>query len=133
MIVNGNTRMTSITLQAKDNLYYKQPICIACGYVYIGSDYGVQKVSCNRNASVGTLHGNGKYRVWFTDIVGSKYNREKMSLQVTGCPIGKDTRGTVKATGVIDEYDGCLAIYVWTSANDTLNPSSFYFALWSFE
>lgn len=135
--VNGNARMTSITLQAKDELYYKQPICIACGYVYDGPDYAsyrrTQIISCNRNALVVLLDSNGKYRVWFTDILESKYNREKMSLQVTGCPGGQDTRGVVKAVGMTGNYSGYLAINVWTSDDDTLNPSSFYFALWSFE
>ena len=135
--VNGNARMTSITLQAKDGLYYKQPICIACGYVYDGPDYvsgrRTQQISCNRNAQVALLDNNGKYRVWFTDILESKYNREKMSLQVTGCPGGQDTRGVVKAVGMTGNYSGYLAINVWTSDDDTLNSSSFYFALWSFE
>lgn len=135
--VNGNARMTSITLQAKDAIYYKQPICIACGYVYDGPDYvsgrRTQQISCNRNAQVALLDSNGKYCVWFTDILESKYNREKMSLQVTGCPGGQDTRGVVKAVGMTGNYSGYLAINVWTSDDDTLNPSSFYFALWSFE
>ena len=135
--VNGNARMTSITLQAKDAIYYKQPICIACGYVYDGPNYvsgrRTQQISCNRNAQVALLDSNGKYRVWFTDILESKYNREKMSLQVTGCPGGQDTRGVVKAVGMTGNYSGYLAINVWTSDDETLNPSSFYFALWSFE
>lgn len=135
--VNGNARMTFITLQAKDKLYYKQPICIACGYVYDGPNYAssrrTQQISCNRNAQVALLDSNGKYRVWFTDILESKYNREKMSLQVTGCPGGQDTSGTVKAAGMTGNYSGYLAINVWTSDDASINPSSFYFALWSFE
>ena len=135
--VNGSAQMKSITLQAKDELYYKQPICIACGYVYDGPDYAsgrrTQQISCNRNAKVALLDSNGKYRVWFTDILESKYNREKMSLQVTGCPGGQDTSGTVKAAGMTGNYSGYLAINVWTSDDASINPSSFYFALWSFE
>ena len=134
--VNGDTRMASITLQAEDTLYYKQPICIACGYVYDGPELGtnkrIQKISCNRTARVELLDSNGKYRVWFPGIVEGKYTRTKMSLQVTGCPGGQDTRGVVKAVGITDYYGDSLAINVWTSDDETLNPSSFYFALWSF-
>ena len=56
-----------------------------------------------------------------------------MSLQVTGCPGGQDTSGTVKAAGMTGNYSGYLAINVWTSDDASINPSSFYFALWSFE
>lgn len=139
--IGGTTQTKALTLQAKDDKYYKQPICLACGYAYDGKPaigggvYGnrTQTVSCNIEAKITMLDSNGKYRVWFPGIAGSKYNREKMSLQLTGCAHGQDERGVVKAAGFITTNGTNLAIDVWTSDDETINPSSFYFTIWSWE
>ena len=134
--IGGTTQTKALTLQAKDDKYYKQPICLACGYAYDGRSVmgdRTQTVSCNIEAKMTMLDSNGKYRVWFPGIAGSKYNREKMSLQLTGCAHGQDERGVVKAAGFITTNGTNLAIDVWTSDDETINPSSFYFTIWSWE
>ena len=134
--IGGTTQTKALTLQAKDDKYYKQPICLACGYAYDGRSVmgdRTQTVSCNIEARITMLDSNGKYRVWFPGIAGSKYNREKMSLQLTGCAHGQDERGVVKAAGFITTNGTNLAIDVWTSDDETINPSSFYFTIWSWE
>lgn len=134
--VNGDARMTSITLKTIAGTYYKQPICLACGYVYDGPDshgYRNQAISCNIQAEILMVNSNGKYVVWFPEIIDSNYNRQQMSLQLTGCAHGQSTDGTVKAVGTLTHYGTNLAIDVWTSDDDSINPSSFYFTIWSWQ
>lgn len=134
--VNGDTRMTSITLKTIAGTYYKQPICLACGYAYDGPDsngWRNQSISCNIRAEISMLDSNGKYVVWFPEIIESNYDRQQMSLQLTGCAHGQSRDGTVKAVGTLTRYGTSLAINVWTSDDDSINPSSFYFAIWSWQ
>lgn len=130
-----------LLFRANDQIWYQQPVCIACGYMYdgpsnpgmVGSRERIQKVLCNQAASVTLIDGNGKYRVIFTNIIANKFNREKMSLQLTGCPHGIDSRGVSDARGTVSSYGNALSIEVYTSDDNSLNPTSFYFALWTWE
>ena len=130
-----------LLFRANDQIWYQQPVCIACGYMYdgpsnpgmVGSSERIQKVLCNQAASVTLIDGNGKYRVIFTNIIANKFNREKMSLQLTGCPHGIDSRGVSDARGTVSSYGNALSIEVYTSDDNSLNPTSFYFALWTWE
>lgn len=130
-----------LLVRANDQIWYQQPVCIACGYVYdgpsnpgmVGSSERTQKVLCNQAASVTLIDGNGKYRVIFTNIIANKFNREKISLQLTGCPHGVDSRGVSDARGSVSSYGNALSIEVYTSDDNSFNPTSFYFALWTWE
>lgn len=133
---SGQVKASSVSLKTIAGTYYKQPVCLACGYVYDGpngSGYRNQAISCNIRAEISMLDSNGKYVVWFPEIIDSNYDRQQMSLQLTGCAHGQSTDGTVKAVGTLIHRGTNLAINVWTSDDDSINPSSFYFAIWSWQ
>lgn len=137
--VNNNAYFSQDGIQVKvnDQKYYRQPTCIACGYAYDGPNANnnnrTQQVVCNQHANITLIDGNGRYRIVFPNIQADKFNREHMSLQLTGCPHGIDSRGVSDARGSVSSYGNALSIEVYTSDDNSLNPSSFYFALWTWE
>lgn len=137
--VNNNAYFSQdgIQIKANDQKYYRQPTCIACGYAYDGPNANnnnrTQQVICNQHANITLIDGSGRYRIYFPNIQADKFNREHMSLQLTGCPHGIDSRGVSDARGSVSSYNGCLSIEVYTSDDNSLNPSSFYFALWTWK
>ena len=126
-----------LLIEANDQIWYQQPVCIACGYVYDGPIQGhgdrTQQIACNQKASIKLLDGNGEYIIIFTNIIANKFDHEQMSLQLTGCPHGIDSRGVTDARGSVTSYGTSLAIKVYTSDDNSWNPTSFYFALWTWE
>lgn len=137
--VNNNAYFSQegLWVKSNDQKYYRQPVCIACGYAYDGPNANnnnrTQQVTCNQHANIALIDGNGRYRIVFPDIQANKFNREHISLQLTGCPHGVDSRGVSDARGSVSSQGNALSIEVYTSDDNSLNPSSFYFALWAWD
>ncbi len=137
--VNNNAYFSQegLWVKSNDQKYYRQPVCIACGYAYDGPNANnnnrTQQVVCNQHANIALIDGNGRYRIVFPDIQANKFNREHISLQLTGCPHGVDSRGVSDARGSVSSQGNALSIEVYTSDDNSLNPSSFYFALWAWD
>ena len=137
--VNNNAYFSQegLWVKANDQKYYRQPVCIVCGYAYDGptSQGGdrTQQVECNSAAQITLVDQAGRYRIVFKNIMANKFNREHISLQLTGCPHGVDSRGVSDARGSVSSYGNALSIEVYTSDDNSLNPSSFYFALWAWD